>query len=93
MWKNISELLSLIFTINEKLKHQDKRIDDSERQVNNLTRRVEQMAIDLAQLVERDRNRDLIFRQFLEIERLKLENEKLKTGRALPPASKAEDQP
>ncbi len=93
MWKNISELLSLIFTINEKLKHQDKRIDDSERQVNNLTRRVEQMAIDLAQLVERDRNRDLIFRQFLEIERLKLENEKLKTGRALPPESKAEDQP
>lgn len=92
MWKNISELLSLIFTVNERLKHQDKRIDDTERQISNLTKRMEQMAIDLAQLIERDKNRDLIFRQFLEIERLKLENEKLKASRALPPAHN-EDQP
>ena len=93
MWKNISELLSLIFTFNERLKHQDKRIDDTERQVNHLTKRVEQMSLDLAQLVERDKHRDVIFRQFLEIERLKLENEKLKTERSLPPATQPEDQP
>jgi hypothetical protein len=80
-------------TFSEKLKHQDKRIDDTERQVNNLTKRVDQMAVDLAQLIERDKNKELLFRQFLEIERLKLENEMLKSGRTLPPAQTSEIQP
>ncbi|MGE0128871.1 MAG: hypothetical protein AB7U82_12395 [Blastocatellales bacterium] len=86
MWKNISELLSLIFTFSEKFKHHDKRIEDAERQINELTRQVAQLTVDLAQLVERDKARELLFRQALEIEKLKLENEKLKTERALPPA-------
>ncbi|MDQ3011602.1 MAG: hypothetical protein M3X11_12955 [Acidobacteriota bacterium] len=93
MWKNISELLSLVFTFNEKLKHQDNRIDRSERQVHDLAGRVDRLTVDVAQLIERDKNREALFRQAIEIERLKLENERLKTARALPPPQNPEDQP
>lgn len=93
MWKNISDLLSLIFTLGEKVKHQDSRLTETERQLHDLTARVNQLALDLARLAEREKLNAQLFSQALEIERLKLENEKLKALRALPPATERADQP
>ena len=93
MWKNISELLSAIFVFNEKFTHQDKRIDECERHLRDLSTRVTQMSIDLARLVEREQAKELLFKQALENERLRLELEQLKQQqRALPPADKTAPQ-
>lgn len=87
MWNSISELLSAIFAVNEKFTHQEKRTDEGERQLRDLSNRVTQMSVDLARLVEREQARELLFKQALENERLRLELEQLKQQRVLPPVT------
>jgi regulator of replication initiation timing len=92
MLKNISDLLSQIFTLGEKVKNQDTRLSETERQLRDLTARVNQLSLDLARLAEREKFKDQLFSQALEIERLRLENEQLKVRLALPPPVEQDDQ-
>ena len=92
MWKNIFDLLSLTFTYAEKYHQQAKQCEVLESRVNDLTKQMAQMAVELARLAEREKLNAQLLNQALEIERLKLENEKLKSRFALPPVTEQEDQ-
>ena len=90
MWKSISQLLAFLFTISDKYAHQDERSARLERQFNELAKQVQQLALSAERQAERDLWREQVFRQALENERLKLENQQLRERAALPPANPAE---
>jgi regulator of replication initiation timing len=92
MWKSISQLLAFLFTVSDKYAHQDERIARLERQFNELAKQVQQLALAAERQAERDLWREQVFRQALENERLRLENQQLRELAALPPA-KPDDKP
>lgn len=86
MWKDISQLLAFLFTISDKYIHHDQRIANLERQFNDLAKQVQQLTLAVERQTEREHWREQAFRQALEMERLKLENQSLRERAALPPA-------
>ena len=90
MWENISQLLTFLFTVNDKFARQDERIARLERRFNELAKQVQQPALAAERQVERDLWREQVFRQALEIERLKLEAQQLRERAALLPAQQAD---
>lgn len=90
MWKDFSQLLAFLFTISDKYGHQDQRIASLERQFNDLAKQVQQLALAAERQAEREHWREQAFRQALELERLKLENQYLRERAALPPATPAD---
>jgi hypothetical protein len=91
MWKNISQLLTLLFTFSDKFARHDKQIEDLERKISELTKHVQQLALVVERQAERDLWREQVYKQALEIERLKLENQRLSERVSLPPSSTRED--
>jgi hypothetical protein len=90
MWKSISQLLAFLFTVSDKYTQHDERIARFERQFNELAKQVQQLALAAERQAERDLWREQVFRQALEIEQLKLENQQLHQRAALPPAEQAD---
>ncbi len=86
MWKNISQLLAFLFTVNDKYDRHDERIARLERQFNELAKQVQQLALAAERQAERDHWREQVFRQALENDRLRLENQQLRERATLPPA-------
>ncbi len=92
MWNYIVRLLSLIFTVNDRLARHDKKIDTLERQNLELMKQVQYLAIQLEHQTERDEWREEGLRQAQEIEKLRLEIQQLtkpKERPALPPAPRS----
>ncbi len=65
MWKNISQLVTLVFTFSDKFTRHDKQIEDLERKYNELLRQVQQLALASERQAERDLWREQVFRQAL----------------------------
>jgi hypothetical protein len=89
MWNNIARLLSLIFTVSDRLERHDKKIDTLERQNIELTKQVQYLAFQLDHQSERENWREETLRQAQENEKLRLNIQQLsepKERPALPPA-------
>ena len=85
MWKNISQLLEILFTFSDKFARHDKQFEEHERRLNDLARQLQQLTLAAERQAERDLWREQVYRQTLEIEKLKLENERLQRQKSLPP--------
>jgi hypothetical protein len=81
--------VTLVFTFSDKFAQHDKQIEGLERKYNDLLKQVQQLALASERQAERELWREQVFRQALEIERLKLENERLREQKALPPSSQS----
>jgi len=86
MWKNISQLLELLFTFSDKFARHDKQFEEHERRLNDLAKQVQQLTLAIERQAERDLWREQVFRQAMEIEKMRLEIERLREQKALPQA-------
>ncbi len=89
MWNSISQLLAFLFTYSDKFARHDKQIEELERKAAESARQINQLTMALERQAEREQWREQAFRQALELERLKLENQALRQRAALPPAKPA----
>ena len=89
MWKNISQLLEFLYTFSDKFARHDKQFEEHERRINDLAKQVQQLTIAAERQAEREVWREQVYRQALEIEKLRLENERLREQKALPPSSQS----
>ena len=86
MWKNNSQLLEILFTFSDKFARHDKQFEEHERRLNDLAKQVQQLTLASERQAERDLWREQVFRQALEIEKMRLEIERLREPQGLPQA-------
>lgn len=99
MWKSIWEVLKTLLTYEERLARLEKRSEKQEQRQSELTTELTAVFIELGRMAEREKWREEKYQQVVELERSKLEIERLhlelereRQRRQLPPADKENGQ-
>jgi septal ring factor EnvC (AmiA/AmiB activator) len=87
MWKQLAELFTGVFTLTHRLDKLEQAVKEQQREMKELTALVNRLAFELARTNEAQRHGQE--REAGEREKfmLRVENQLLKAGRQLPPAS------
>jgi hypothetical protein len=85
MWKKLFDLAKLVFTFGEQTKKNQENLEVVQEEVRQPTNIVQRLAMEIQRIRDEIQHMKEMERQEREILMLRLENEMLKSKRALPP--------